>query len=105
MLLFAKWYYILMRYLAGRSVDGFLGGRDGVHRSHEAFDDLEVVVNYLGERRQAVGGAGGVGDYFAAGIVSFQVHTDDEHRRIGRRSGDDDFLGTAFQVSLRREEI
>jgi len=72
-----------------------------VHGCHEALDDLEVVVDHLGERCQAVGGARGIGDDLVARIVSIQVHTDDEHRRVSRRGGDDDFLGAAFQVSLQ----
>lgn len=71
---------------------------------HEAFDDLEVVVDHLGERCQAVGSAGGIGNNLEAWIVSFQVHTDDEHRRVSRGSGDDDFLGAALQVSLQTHQ-
>lgn len=87
-------------YFARRSIDGFLSGRNRMYGRHETLDDLEVVMDDLGEGRQAVGGAGSVGDYLVARIVSFQVHTDYEHWCISRRSGDDDFLGTAFQVSL-----
>lgn len=75
-----------------------------MHGCHEALDDLEVVMNHFGEGRQAVGGARGVGDDLEAGIVSLQVHADDEHRRVSRRSGDDDFLGATFQVSLQTRQ-
>jgi hypothetical protein len=42
------------------AVDRLLGGRVGVHGGHQCLDDLEVVVNDLGERRQAVGRARGI---------------------------------------------
>ena len=48
--------------LGVRAVDSLLGGGDGVDRGHQPLDDAELVVDHLGERRQAVGGARGVGD-------------------------------------------
>lgn len=49
--------------LARGTVDGFLGGGGSVYGGHQTFHDLEVVVDYFGQWGQAVGGAGGVGDY------------------------------------------
>merc|ERR1719402_2013247 len=48
--------------LAG-AVHGLLGGRGGVHGSHQTLENAEVVVDDLGERSETVGGAGGVGDH------------------------------------------
>lgn len=35
---------------------------------------------------------------FVRGVVAVQVNTDDVHRGIGRRRGDDDLLGTTLQM-------
>ena len=65
---------------------------------HETLNDTEVVVDDLGERSQAVGGARGVGeDVDILGVV-LVVDTHDEHGGIGGGSGDDDLLGTTLQV-------
>lgn len=78
-----------------------MGGGGGVDGGHEAFDDAELVVEDLGERSQAVGGAGGVGDDLGAlGIVGLEVDTADEHRSVSGRSSDDDLLGTTLDVSV-----
>ena len=47
--------------LLGEAVNDLLGGSVGVDGGHEALDDAEVVVDDLGQRRKAVGGAGSVG--------------------------------------------
>ena len=65
-------------------------------------DDLEVVVDDLGNRRQAVGGAGGVGNDVVLGRIVL-VLVDAQHDGdvfAGRRSGDDDLLHRAAQVLL-----
>ena len=38
--------------------------------------------------------------YGDAGVVRVLVDAHDEHRCVGRRSGDDDLLGAAFDVQL-----
>ena len=86
--------------LVGRTVDGLLRGGGGVHGRHQAALDAPGVVQYLGDRRQAVGGARSVGDdgFSRVGLV---VHTIDEHRRVvlGRRRHDD-LLGAGGDVLL-----
>lgn len=89
-------------YLAGRSIYSFLGGRNRVHSRHKTFDNLEIVMDHLGERCQAISGAGGVGDYFVAWVIGVQVHADDEHWCVSRRGGDNNFLGTTFHMSLQK---
>ena len=64
-----------------RAIDGFLGGSGGVHRGHQATDDAEVVMHHLGHRRQAVGGAAGVGNHVLAGIAAV-VDAHHKHRRV-----------------------
>ena len=46
--------------LAAGPVHRLLGGGGGVHGGHQTLQDPEVVVDNLGQRRQTVGGAGGV---------------------------------------------
>lgn len=87
--------------LAGRTVNGLLGGGGGVDGGHQTLQDSEVVVDDLGQWSQAVGGAGSVRDDLHRGVVRVQVDTDDEHRGISRRGRDDDLLGTTLQVSGR----
>ena len=83
----------------GGSVDGLLGGSGGVDSGHQTLDDTVVVVDDLGERGQAVGCAGCVGDDSVLGIIRLQVDATNEHWGISGRSGDDDLLSAAFQVS------
>ena len=71
--------------LLGRAVDRLLGRRRGVHRGHQAFDDAEVVVDHLGQRRKAVGRARCVGNDGHVALVGFLVNAHDEHRRIRMR--------------------
>ena len=60
--------------------------------------DPELVVENLGDRGEAVGGAGSVGDDVLAGVCGV-VHTIDEHRSgIFGRSGHDDLLGSGLDV-------
>src|SRR5690606_13328019 len=87
--------------LVGRTVDGLLGGGGGVHGGHQAALDAPLVVQHLGQRRQAVGGAGGVGDDRLA-LVGLVVDAEDEHRRVvlGRRR-QDHLLRAGVEVLLR----
>lgn len=85
--------------LGGWAVNGLLGGGVGVDGGHEALNNGEVVVDDLGERCQAVGGARGVGDDVDVGLVGLLVDTHDEHRGIGGWGRDDNLLGATLQVS------
>ena len=87
--------------LAAGAVHGLLGGGGGVHGGHQALYNGEVVVDHLGHRRQAVGGAGSVGHHLHVGLVGVQVHATDEHGRVSGRGGDDHLLGAALEVSAR----
>ena len=40
---------------------------------HQAFEDLEVVVDHLGDGGQAVGGAASVGDNVHGGLKIFKL--------------------------------
>eukprot|EP00962_Isochrysis_galbana_P019874 scaffold5793_cov105-Isochrysis_galbana.AAC.1 len=84
--------------LARRAVDGLLGRGSGVDGGHEALDDAVLIVDDLGERRQAVGGARGVGEDVDVLGVAGVVHAHHEHGGIRRRGRDDDLLGAALQV-------
>jgi len=86
-------------YLSRGSINSLLGGGDSVNGGHQTFNDLKVVIDDLGQGRQAVGGAGGVRDDLHARVVGIKVDTDHEHGSISTGSGDDDFLGTTLQVS------
>ena len=73
----------------------------GVHRRHEALLDADRVVHHLGERRQAIGGAGGVGDdeMVAGQLVVVDAVDDGEIGIVGRR-GDEDALGAGVEMRL-----
>ena len=86
--------------LNGRAVDSALGGGGGVDGGHKAALDAEVVVDNLGERSEAVRGAGGVGDDLHVALVGLFVDAHDEHRGIRGRSGDDDLLGAGLEVGF-----
>src|SRR5690625_2300372 len=85
-----------------RAVLEVLVGGVGVDRGHEATHDAELLVQHLGRRGQAVGGAGGVGENVVLRrVVVGVVDTHDEggvHVLAGR--GDDDLLGTGVEVRL-----
>jgi len=83
----------------GRSVNNKLVHGDGVDGSHEAFSNSPVVVEDLGDRGQAVGGARGVGDNVHVALVLIVV--DSHHEHGGGVSGgarNNSFLGTSVQV-------
>ena len=82
------------------AVDDLLGSSVGVDGGHEALNDGVLVVDDLGERRQAVGCAGGVGENLNVGLVGLVVDAHDEHGGIGRGSRNDHLLGSALQVGL-----
>ena len=88
--------------LLGEAVDDLLSCGVGVNGGHETLDDAEVVVYDLGERSQAVGGAGCVGNDLDVGSVLIKVYAADEHRGIVLgRAGQNDDLCAGVKVSLR----
>lgn len=84
--------------LGGWAVNDLLGGSVGVDGSHQTLNDGEFVVDDLGKRCQAVGGARRVGEHVDVGLVGLVVDAHDEHRSIGGGSRDDNLLGTALQM-------
>ena len=71
-----------------------------MHRGHQTTLDAELVMNHLGQRRQAIGGAAGVADDGLAG-VGFVVHAKDKHRGVVfGRCRQDDFFGASVKVLL-----
>ena len=85
-----------------REVENHLIVGVGVNRRHGAADDLELVLQDLGDRRQAVRGAGSVrNNVMLGGIVLLVVHAQHEGDVfILRRSRDDDFLHRPAQMLL-----
>src|SRR5208282_5492771 len=85
-----------------REVEDHLIVRIRVDGGHGAADDLEVVVDDLGDRGQTIRGAGSVRDNVVlAGIVLLFVHP--EHNRevfVLPGGGDDDFFHRAAQMFL-----
>ena len=87
-------------FVAG-AVHGFLGGGGGVHGGHEAALDAPFVVEHFGQRRQAVGGAGGVGHNSLA-RVAVAIDAIDEHGGVVfAGGGHDDLFCTGVDVFLR----
>ena len=87
--------------LLGEAVNDLLGGSIGVDGGHEALDNAEVVIDDLGQRRKAVGGAGSVGHDLDVGGVSVEVDAADEHRRVVLgRAGEHDDLRAGIQMIL-----
>jgi hypothetical protein len=84
--------------LVGRTVNGLLGCGGRVNGSHQTLNDSKVVVDNFGERSQAIGGARSVGDDGVFRIIFIQVDSTNEHGGVGRRSRDDDLLGTTLQM-------
>ena len=61
------------------------------YEAAEALFCFKTCYEYLGERSQAVGGAGCVGDdVVLLGIVLLLVHAHDKHLSISRRRRDND---------------
>ena len=67
-------------------------------RGHDAVADAVGVVDDLHQGGQAVGGAGGVGNYVHVGLVVQVVHTHDEGGRFVGRRGDDDLFRAAQKM-------
>ena len=71
----------------------------GVHRRHQALHDAKLAVQHHGDRRQAVGGARGVGNDVVAGFKLVVVHAVNHCQiNILARRGDQHLLGTSGDV-------
>ena len=83
-----------------RSIQNSLVTSVGVSGGHGTLDDAEVFVQNLGERRQAVGGARGVGDNVGSRVKLVRVDANDVGRDVVTlgRGRDDNLLGTSGQV-------
>jgi len=86
--------------LGRRTIDSLLGGSGGVDSGHETTDDAILVMDDLGKRSKAVGGARGVGDDLVLLGELGVVDTIDEHGCILGRSSDEDLLCTSVEVRL-----
>lgn len=75
----------------------FLCGGDGVDGGHQTLDDLEVVVDDLGHRGQAVGGAAGVGDDMHGGL--------NEKKRHAKKSESSRLLALHFICKIFSQNI
>ena len=84
--------------LRGGTVDGLLGGGRGVHSRHQALDDAELVVDDLGEGREAVCGTRGVGYDVDIRCVLVLVDTQHEHGCVCGGGRDDDLLCAALEM-------
>ena len=74
----------------------------GVDGGHGPADDLEIIVNYFGDRPQAVGSTRGVGNDVVLGrivLVLVDAHYDGDVF-IGGGRGDNDLLHRSAQVLL-----
>jgi len=75
----------------------------GVHGGHEAALDADGVVEHLGDRRQAIGGARRIGDHLVAGFELIVVDAIDHgHVGIARRGRDQHFARARFEMLRRR---
>jgi len=87
--------------LSLRAVEDHLIAGIGVDGAHNAGLDGSEVVEGLGHRGEAVGGAGSGGDDVVAGLQGLVVDVvDDGGQIIAGRSGDDDLAGAGVDVSL-----
>ena len=85
-------------------VHRLLSGGVCVDGGHESFGDAKAFFEkHVNQGRQAVGGAGGVGNQMMpGGIIGFVVdsHDDCSHAVAFGRRGDDDFFGAGLDVTL-----
>lgn len=88
--------------IAVRAVLQVLVGRVGVDRGHQAALDAEGVIDNLGQRAEAVGSAGRVGDdVVRCGIVEVLVDAhDDGDVFVAGRCRNEDLLGAGVNVLL-----
>ncbi len=85
--------------LYGGTVNGALGSGDGVNGGHKTVLDAPVVVENLGKRSKAVGGAGSVGNVVHVLGVGVVVNAHYEHGGVVLGgSGHNDLLCAGCQV-------
>ena len=86
---------------AAAGVHRLLLGSRGVDSGHQGLLDTELLVDHISQRRQAVGGAAGVGDHAHIGAILVTVDAVNKGGRGvilgGRRQ--DDLLGAALEVT------
>mmetsp|Transcript_21956 Transcript_21956/g.39853 ORF Transcript_21956/g.39853 Transcript_21956/m.39853 type:complete len:351 (-) Transcript_21956:47-1099(-) len=85
---------VLLRW----SIDSLLSGSDGVNSCHETLSQAEFVIDNLGKRGKAVGGARSVGYDIHGILVQLVIDSHDKHGCICGRSRDDNLLGTSIKV-------
>ena len=85
------------------AVHGLLRGGVGVYGGHQALGDAKTFLEqHMHDRRETVGGAGGVGDDVVVCCVVQVVvdaHNDSQIFALGR-CGDDDLLGACLDMAL-----
>jgi len=94
--------------LLGWAVVGRLGRGHGVDRRHQPLGDAEVVVDDLGDRREAVGRARRVGDDLRGRFELLVVDAHDDGRHLVGRlggGGDEGFLCAGLDVLVRAVEV
>ena len=72
--------------------------------SHQAFNDIKVVINDLDQGCQTVGCAASVADHLHVGRVSILVDAHDEHWRISGRCRNDHLFGTALKIETLKKD-
>lgn len=86
-----------------RTVNGVLIGRHRVYAGYHRLDHLEIFVHELNDRSRAVRGAGRGGhNHVLLGSVTRVIGSEDEHRRVDRRRGDNNSLRAAVDVQLQK---
>merc|ERR1712224_1061168 len=72
-----------------------------MHCGHQTLDNAKVLVEHLCKWRQAIRGAGCIGDDQIASLVFRMVHANDVHGHcVLGRCRDNDFFGSTFDVKL-----
>ena len=80
------------------TIDSFLSSCVGMDSGHKTLFESEFVVDNFSERCQAVGRAGRVRDNLHRVIVFFFVDTDNEHRGVSRRGGNNNSFGATYKI-------
>merc|ERR1712098_42787 len=68
--------------LSTGTIHSLLCSRGGVNSRHETLQDSIVIMDDLGQRSQAVCGAGGVRDNLQTGVVFLVIDSHHEHGSI-----------------------
>jgi hypothetical protein len=77
----------------------------GVHGGHEALLDAERLVEHHRDRRQAVGGAGGIRDDPVLGAQCLVIHADDHGRVDGVLGRDRQQHAPGARLEVRLEAL